>query len=646
MEAEQGRWLRLFSQSFVPVVLVILGLFLLLLYTSFRAEFEADQVTTIEVMPATESDTSSDPAVPDAGDTLEPAMTVAADADRSRAEAALRQGRWSEAEQLFQAISERQPGSRALNDLGVVFLKKGDLPRALEYFTKAINTQPIDANAYFNRALVYSRNGRYREALADYRTVLELIPYHFGAQYEIGATLARLGDRAGAAVALGKAARLAGGERKARALIALGFARRSLNELQAAAGAFGAALELTPVALEPRMGLASLEPDDESGRTRALARYREVLELRPGYAPAYLRMAAIFNAQHKRREAEQAYRQAIQFDPDYKHAHDQLGLFLLAEKRRPEARLEFEWLLQHNPKDTDAHFNLGRIAYGEKDYKGAIDAYRAVLRATDGKYPEALLNLGLAYAAQKQYATAIASYQDALKLRRNYPEAWYNIGIAYLRQKQYDSAASAFRSAVRLKANYEHAWFNLGVVYGESARDHEAIDAYARALAIRPNYYQAQLNLAVRYARIGNHNEAVRLYRAILSQDDTYATAWFNLSTAYIATGQPAEAVAALRRVLALDPSDARALGNLGRALLLDHQPEEAVKILESAVISDTGNARLRLQLAQALRQTGRIAEAREELAKAKQLDAQISGLEQASKSPGDSELPTPTLRR
>ena len=62
---------------------------------------------------------------------------------------------------------------------------------------------------------------------------------------------------------------------------------------------------------------------------------------------------------------------------------------------------------------------------------------------------------------------------------------------------------------------------------------------------------------------------------------------------------------------------------------MLDRQPDEAVKVLASAVVADAGDARLRLELARALHQAGRTNEARAELAKAKQLDANLGGIEE-----------------
>lgn len=630
MSGSGFRWLRLFRESFVPVMIVILGLFLVLLYVQFRTEYDADKVTVIDIQPVALGESESESAEPgDSTDVSSSAESGVADPERQRARALMAQKKWADAERIFQAILKRRRSARGLKDLGVLYLKKGDMTRALKYFDQAVEANPADRSALFNRALALARGGRKREALEGYRALLAKQPNHFPGLYNMALLLMEQGDKSGASDALEKAIQISSGKHKAHALYQLGLARREMGQITSAAKAFESAIRLQPQAPEPRVALATLEPDNPEGRVRALAQYRKILELAPDYSPALVNMASILNAQDKPHEAEQALRQAIQSDAADLRAHTTLGLFLLEHKRWQDARAEFEWVLQQDKSRADAYFNLGRIAYGEKDYDKAISAYQAALKTTPGSYPEALLNLGLAYSAKNDYVSALATYEAARSAKKEYPEAWYNIGMVYLHRKDYPRAEQAFGNAVRQRPDYEQAWFNLGVVYGNVNRDPEAIEAYHKALSIRPDYSQAEINLAVRYAKRKEYGEAIRLYRAIVARDESYAVAWFDLGNAYIGNHQPAEAVAALRKANALDPSNTKTLRLLGRALLLDKKSGEAVQVLQNAVAADSADVRLRLDLARALRQSGRDNEARDELAKAKQLDPNIRGDEQ-----------------
>ena len=614
-----SRWVRLFRESFVPVIIVFLGLFLMLLYVQFRAEYDADKATVINIQPTTPVATDSEPTT-DANDT-EPVVTAGADKEQQRALNLMAQEKWLEAEQVYQGILSRQHSSRAFKDLGVLFMKKGDLPRALDYFNKAVAADPADSSALFNRSLALSRSGRLRESTEAYRALLLKQPDHFAAQFNLAILLLKQGDKTGGVAALEKAVLMSSGKHKAHALNNLGQVRRDMGMMTEAAAAFQAAIRLQPGSPLPRVGLATLEPDTPEGQARALTLYRKILELKPHYSPALVNMAAIQIAQNKRHEAEQTLREVLQFDPEFVQAHTDLGSLLLERKRWQDARTEFEWVLQHNPDHANAYFNLGRVAYGEKDYDKAIIAYQAALKTASGNYPEAQLNLGLTYSAKNNYTAALAEYEAALKIRKQYPEAWYNIGMIHLRQENNALAENAFQNAVRIRPEYEQAWFNLGVVFGNENRDKEAMDAYRKALSIRPAYPQAQLNLAVRYAKRKEYKEAISLYRTILARDESYSVAWFNLGSAYIGNRQPAEAVDALRKAAEIDPSNTKTLRFLSRALLLKNKDGEAIKVLEQALAADPADASVRLELSRALRKNGRKEEALAELTKAKQLN-------------------------
>jgi len=627
MHNSGSRWMRLFRESFVPVIIVILALFLMLLYVQFRAEYDADKVTLIEIQPAV-------PLLPeieaaDLPDISGPIVSIGSDPEQQRAHDLMGKKQWQEAERIYLGILAREHSARALKDIGVLYLKKGDLPRALDYFSKAAAADPSDTSVMFNRAVALSHSGRDREAADAYRGLLAKQPGHFEAQYNLAMILNKQGDKEAGIAALEKAVQLASGKHKAHALYSLGVARRDMGQPTQAAKAFEAAIRLQPGSVASRVGLATLEPDTPEGQGRALTQYHRILELKPNYPPALINMAIILGAQNKRHEAELALRNAIQFSPENARAHAELGSLLLDRKRWQDARDEFEWLLQRDPTRADAYFNLGRVAYGEKDYDKAISAYQTALKTASGSYPEALLNLGLTYSARNDYAAAIASYEAALKARRQYPEAWYNIGMIHLRQKNNESAEVAFSNAVKLRPDYEQAWFNLGVVHGNNNRDKESINAYRKALSIRPDYPQAQLNLAVRYAKRKEFEEAIRLYREILARDDSYSLAWFDLGSAYIGNGQSTEAVEALRKAVALDPSNTKTLRFLGRALLLDKRDNEAVQVLENAVAADPADARLRLEFARALRQSGRESDAIAELEKAQQLNPKLRGIDE-----------------
>lgn len=56
---------------------------------------------------------------------------------------------------------------------------------------------------------------------------------------------------------------------------------------------------------------------------------------------------------------------------------------------------------------------------------------------------------------------AIRNYQMALRINPDHPEALNNIGVAFARQKKYQEAIEYFKKALNLKPNYLQARQNL-----------------------------------------------------------------------------------------------------------------------------------------------------------------------------------------
>ncbi len=66
--------------------------------------------------------------------------------------------------------------------------------RADEILTEMVRDQPDFVEAWNRRAVVYYVQRRYRKSLEDCRSVLNLVPYHFGALHGLGLCHMALGE--------------------------------------------------------------------------------------------------------------------------------------------------------------------------------------------------------------------------------------------------------------------------------------------------------------------------------------------------------------------------------------------------------------------------------------------------------------------
>jgi tetratricopeptide (TPR) repeat protein len=110
---------------------------------------------------------------------------------------------------LFLFISCHGQTAAKLNSQGFRQAKKGNYSRAIELFTQAIKANEFFTDAYYNRALAYSRLKQYEQAISDYTKAIEIRPHFKMAYNNRGADRNELKDFKGAIEDYTKAIQLA-----------------------------------------------------------------------------------------------------------------------------------------------------------------------------------------------------------------------------------------------------------------------------------------------------------------------------------------------------------------------------------------------------------------------------------------------------
>src|SRR5207244_10783671 len=88
-------------------------------------------------------------------------------------------GRWAEAGRRYGELVRQAPKDSALHTsragaLGAL----GRYDEAVEHLRVAIELEPLNPEAYQNRAAIYERQGKRRAAIAEYRTALRYNPQY------------------------------------------------------------------------------------------------------------------------------------------------------------------------------------------------------------------------------------------------------------------------------------------------------------------------------------------------------------------------------------------------------------------------------------------------------------------------------------
>ena len=128
---------------------------------------------------------------------------------------------------------------------------------------------------------------------------------------------------------------------------------------------------------------------------------------------------------------------------------------------------------------------------------------------------------------QRQFAEAIAVYQQLAEAHPNDATPWVRLGVLHLKQQQTSEAIAAFTQAIAIDENSADAHNNLAWLYATQGKElRHAVELAERAVALDPNASRLD-TLAFVYYRHGAYPEAEQaILRAITLEPDnaTYKT--------------------------------------------------------------------------------------------------------------------------
>ncbi len=252
-----------------------------------------------------------------------------------------------------------------------------------------------------------------------------------------------------------------------------------------------------------------------SGKTElALNGIAQATRLDPGNPQILLYQALAFRFLDRRAEEEGVYREIIQLRPNYWPAYNELGGVLHRHGKDTEAAEAFAQASAVAPRAALPLTNLGAIYMLLGRTSEAADAFHKSLERAPTEL--AYLQLGNLEFTAREYRKALDYYSKARDLRPRNDITWRNIGDCYAMLgdrarllESYGEAANLAGEALRTNPLRGSGWMTLAFYQAKLGRRAEAEQSMKEAESRGASDLQSQFKKSQVLALLGRKDEAV-----------------------------------------------------------------------------------------------------------------------------------------
>lgn len=211
----------------------------------------------------------------------------------------------------------------AYKDLGVVFVQKGQVDKAMDLFQKALEINPTEAATYYDLGLAFAKKGQVDDAIAQYQKALKITPDLANAHADLGLALVQKG------------------------------------QLDDAIAEYRKALEINPDFVNAHVNLGSAL-SKKGQMDEAIAQFQKALEINSNIAEIHNNLGNAFSKKGQIDEAIEQYQKALEINPNFAEAHNNLGLVFLRNGQADEAIAQFQEALLLKSDLSVAQSNLAK----------------------------------------------------------------------------------------------------------------------------------------------------------------------------------------------------------------------------------------------------------------------------------------------
>ena len=308
--------------------------------------------------------------------------------------------------------------------------------RQLSYLSQTLEEEGPDASVYLQRARINARLEKYRTALIDIESCIQLGGEQAKHLYWKARILAGLNDYERALEVASEAVRK--GENSTEMKILLGQLHYQNGNTTEALPYLENAYRLFPSNPTAAYYLGSIF-DDRKDTTSAIRELSSAIEVRPNYTEAYLRLIRLYNRYERPEAAQPLIQKALDNCPPNASIYLATGNALWRQEALDSAVYWFREALQLRPSSWQANQKMALFHLRNKNYQLAESFYREAL-AYNPNIPGGYFQVGYIYEYYlEKLEQAKVSYEKGLRIDQDNEEA-LKAGIRRVDRKLYQKS--------------------------------------------------------------------------------------------------------------------------------------------------------------------------------------------------------------
>lgn len=457
-----------------------------------------------------------------------------------------------------------------------------NIAEAISNLDRAIEKDKNQPYLWFKRASLYASIGDLKKAEEDVRQALAVSPDDLPSLILLGKIHQSQNRFEEATAAYQRALKVDAGSEEANFL---------LLEVYVAQKNYPAALELVQAwkrresdSVIPLFYEASLYQNFIKNPSKAIAAYRQILNLEPDNVRALSALAELYLNRKEERNVLDTFRQMEALAPTDVALQLKMAVIYYEHKQYDRAVEKFQEILKIHPDADRIVYYLGVIYENIKRDDEARVQFEKI-RDNSDFYKDARIHLAFLKRRADKEDEAIRILEEAIRAKPKVNTFYEYLAEIHRDRRDFAKAVGILKKGLARCPDKESLYYSLGMVYERAEQFDEGVRAMQSVLKINPENPNALNFIGYSYAdRRIKLDEAMALIQKalLLKPDDGYITD--SLGWAHYQKGDLDQALVYIQKAYQLAPKEPTITEHLGDVFLAQNERKKALKYFREAL--------------------------------------------------------------